>query len=395
MANLVSSMGYFMPTRISYGLGKLDTIGEEVRPLGRKALLVTGRSSARKHGYLERALSSLDDSGVSVTVFDGVATNPSNETVDRGAQLALEQECDVIIGLGGGSALDVAKAISVVVTVGTDIWTLVEAGQVDRDVLPIVAVPTTAGTGSEATLYAVISNRALRRKDALGSPRIYPTLAILDPELTLSLDRFHTASSGMDVVTHAIEAYTSALSNEFSDILAIEAIRLAARNLRTAVWDGGNIPARSGMMIASTLAGMALSQADTTIAHTIGEAVGAIYNTDHGTSVTLTLPAVMEYNCVADIEKYAHITELMGECAGGSSMRERALRSAQVVRDLIEDVGLPLGLGALGVSDISEVMPLVTRPGMADSNPRAIDNEGLERILVGSIPPAMSYWELE
>jgi alcohol dehydrogenase len=385
METLTTGWGYHMPTRLIFGVGKLSLIGREVAKIGRRALLVTGKNSAQKYGYTQRAVEQLQSNGVHALVFDGVESNPTSTVINAGGQLARQEKCDVIVGLGGGSALDAAKSIAVVAAKDVDIWEVVVGAPLDTEVLPTVAIPTTAGTGSEATQYAVISNRELRRKDALASVHIYPKLAILDPELTLTLDRYYTASAGMDVIAHATEAYSSALANELSDLLAIEAIRLAAQNLRLAVWNGSDLTARSNMMLASTLAGMALAQADTTIAHTIGEAVGAIYNTDHGTSVALVLPAVMQYNCIANLRKYAFMAQLLGENTDGLSLREAALKSADAVRSLIQDVGLPSGLGAIGVTDISAVMRLVNRPGMTASNPRAIGSAELQMLVERSL----------
>lgn len=398
--SLNASFGYFMPSRLLFGVGQFENLGTEVARLGGRAMLVTGKQSARANGFTQRAVDLLKAKNVQVTLFEEAIPNPRADIVNRGAEIAQREGCEVIIGLGGGSPMDVAKGIAVAVPMGVDIWQVVDGQQaITRDALPIVLVPTTAGTGSEATPYAVISNPALRRKDAIMSAQVYPRVAILDPLLTVPLPPFQTASSGMDALTQAIEAYHSALASPISDLFAIEAIRLCAKSLRAAVHSPRNLEARADMLLASALAGVAIAQADTTLAHVVGEAVGAVYDTDHGASVTLTLPAVIEYNLPSRIDRYAHLAELLGENIGGLSARDAARKAPAAIRDLIHDLRLPAGLAAIGVNDAPEtvlqsVMPLVLRPGLTASNPRAIDASGFETLIRASLQPQMSYWEL-
>jgi len=303
------------------------------------------------------------------------------------------EKCDVVIGLGGGSPMDVAKAIAVVAVENIDIWKIYEGAPITKKPLPMIAIPTTAGTGSEATQFTVISNHKIHRKEGFARHEFYPTLSILDPLLTIGLPPAITAATGMDVLTHGIEAYTCRAATPATDVYAVEAIRLASQYLRRAVYFGKDLEARSKMLWANTLAGMAISQSDTSLAHVIGEAVGAVYNTPHGLSVALALPAVMEYNCVANIKKYAHITRLMGENTDGLDDRAAALKSAACVRNLISDLGLPHGLASLGIDDLEEVMALVNRPGMDVSSPRPAGSSDFEILVKGSLSPAMSYWE--
>jgi alcohol dehydrogenase class IV len=335
----------------------------------------------------------LKNNGVTSVIFNEVDANPDRKIVNQGGELARKEKCEVIIGLGGGSPMDVAKAIAVVTVENIDIWKIYEGAPIVRTPLPMIAVPTTAGTGSEATQFAVISDHETHRKEGFARRQFYPTLSILDPLLTVNLPPEITAATGMDVLTHGIEAYTCRAATVATDIYAVEAIRLTAQYLRQAVYNGNDIEARSQMLWANTLAGMAITQSDTSLAHVIGEAVGAVYNTPHGLSVALALPAVMEYNCVANIEKYAYITHLMGEDADCINDRDAALKSASCVRNLISDLGLPRGLAALGVGDLTEVMELVNRPGMDVSSPRPADSEAFKALVNGSMLPSMSYWE--
>jgi len=384
---------FFFPTRLIFGAGKFQSLGEQVSGLGKRAMLVTYPSQSLAE-VTAQAVDLLKEHGVSSVVYAEATANPTHTLVNQGAEVARGEKCDVVIGLGGGSPMDTAKAIAVAAPEELDIWKIYEGAPITHASLPVVAIPTTAGTGSEATFYAVISNRQLHRKEGFARPQFFPKVSIIDPLLTVSLPPVMTAATGMDALTHAIEAYTSRLASPISDLFAAEAIHLTGSYLRRAVYNGKDIEARTNMLLANTLAGIAITHADTCLAHVIGEAVGAVFNTGHGLSVSITLPAAMEYNCMANMAKYASITRLLGEDPGGLSDREAARKSAAVVRNLMSDIGIPAGLAALGViGDMSEVLQLVNRPGMDASNPRPADSLAFETLLKGSLSPAMSYWE--
>lgn len=384
MISNMKNFNYFMPTKVIFGVNSLGNVGNELTSLGTKALLVTGKSSARKYGYTDIIINSLKKNNIETIVFEKIESNPDASIIDKGGQLAKDEGCNFIIGLGGGSAIDAAKGIAVVVVEKKGVWDFVEGYEIKKKVLPIVAIPTTAGTGTETTPYSVVSNKKNKQKDAFASEYIYPSISILDPSLTLSLSPYYTATTGMDTLAHAIEAYTSVLANSVSDLFALEAIRLVSENLRTAVSNGKDINARSNMMLASAIAGVAIAQADTTIAHAIGEAIGAIYDTDHGISVALTLPEVIKFNCISNFEKYANISRIMGVNISTLSLREASYKSAEAVRDLMIDIGIPLNLRDKGVREIKDIMPLVLRPGLTATNPRSIDKKQFEEIIKAS-----------
>jgi alcohol dehydrogenase class IV len=391
LKNEAMDINFYFPTRLVFGTGKFATLGEEVSKLGKRALLVSYPSQSLVK-VIQQAMSQLESHGVKTVLFAEATANPTNTLVDRGSELARREQCDVVIGLGGGSPMDTAKAIAVAAPEHADIWSIYEGKPILHESLPMVAVPTTAGTGSEATFYAVISNRELHRKEGFARSQFFPRVSIIDPQLTLSLPPRMTAETGMDTLTHAIEAYTSRLATPISDLFAAEAIRLVGKSLRQAVANGQDLDARTDMLLANTIAGIAITHADTCLAHVIGEAVGAVFNTPHGLSVSLSLPAVMEYNCLSNLVKYAGITRLLG-AGEGLSDREAALKSPSLVRDLLRDIGLPSGLEAIGVSESSEVTELVNRPGMDASNPRPADAAAFALLIKGSLSPAMSYWE--
>ena len=389
----MQSFNFNFPTRIVFGNGKLTTLGEEIARLGKRALLVTYPGESLKSA-VDQAIELLRQNGVETVLFTDLEANPTHSQVNHGGQAARDAGCDVVVGLGGGSAIDTAKAIAVVATEDVDIWKIYEGQQITRPSLPLVAVPTTAGTGSEATFFAVISHRELKRKEGFARTQFYPTLSIVDPLLTLSLPPDITAATGLDALSHAIEAYYCRTSTPVVEALAARAIQLASENLRRAVFNGNDIVARYNMMLANTLAGMAITQSDSCLAHVVGEAVGAVYNTGHGVSVAVSLPATMEYNCFAAMERMANIAHWMSEDTFGLTTRETAMLAPGAVRTLIEDVGLPLGLAALGVKDVQEVMALMLRPGMDASSPRPANQADFELLMQACLSPEMSYWEL-
>ena len=381
-----------LPTRFLFGNGKFELLGEECAQLGKRALLVSYPSGTLDE-FVDRAVRLLKEAGVVALEFCEVVSNPDQHIINRGGEIARQEGCDFVIGLGGGSAIDTAKGIAVTATEGVDIWQIYEGAPITKPTLPIVAVPTTAGTGTEATFFTVVSNRELLRKEGFARPQFFPTLSIIDPLLTIDLPPRITAETGLDTLSHAIEAYYCRMSTPVVDALATEAIRLAAQNLRRAVYDGKNLMARYNMLLANTLAGMALTQSDSCLAHVIGEAVGGVFDSGHGLSVALCLPATMEYNCMAEIEKFANIAALMGENSEISD-RDLARMAPGLVRDLIQDLGLPLGLSAIGISDSEKVHELVNRPGMDASSPRPVDRSSFDLLIKACLDPGMSYWEM-
>lgn len=387
----MQSFGYHIPTRIVFGNGKFDSLGKEVSQLGKRALIVTYPGSTLDD-ILDKAINLLQGNGVIPILFRQVEANPDHLLINRGGELARAENCDAVIGLGGGSAIDTAKGIAVVASENQDIWEIYKGAPIGSNVLPVVAVPTTAGTGSEATFFTVISHRELIQKEGFARVQFFPKVSIVDPILTLGLPPRITAETGLDALSHAIEAYYCKFSTPIVDALAVQAIKLISENLRTAVFNGDDLPARYNVMLANTLAGMAITQSDSCLAHVIGEAVGAVYNTGHGLSVALCLPATMEYNSISALRKFALIAELMDEDISHLSLRAAARRAPAKVRELIEDLNLPLGLEAIGVSDLTKVRQLVNRPGMDASSPRPVGPAEFDQLLEACLSPTMSYW---
>jgi len=285
-----------------------------------------------------------------------------------------------IIGLGDGSPLDAAKAMAA----GVSVWDLIKGKAAVPPVVSLVAVPSTAGTGSEVTPYALVSKKDSKEKFALRSPYIYPTLAILDPAVMATQTPTITAETGMDALTHAVEAMVGRSASPLSDFFAAEAIRVISKNLRTAVKTSDDRPARAGMAYGSMLAGIAITQAGTGAAHGIGQAIGGTFDTGHGATVGILLPNVMRFNTPARTEKYAYIASLLGEDTGGLSAEQAAERAVAAVQKLQADVGLPPRLQGLGVPAASKddlVLATRAQKGAMNNNPRQMEDTDVAALL--------------
>ncbi len=356
-----------VPTRLVHGPGALARLGETLRELGvTRPLLVTDPGVAAA-GLVERALEHLEGA----VVFDEVRPNPDIELVDRGAEVYRDSGCDGLVGLGGGSSIDTAKSIGVVAEHGGSILDY-EYGRtpLSRRVPPLVAVPTTAGTGSEVTLWAVITDHDRRIKfNVGGTPLIGPHVALIDPELMLGLPPAVTAATGMDALSHAIECYTCDYHQPFSDAVALHAIELVGGWLRVAVEDGSNLEARTHMAHAATLGGLAYGTESAGAAHAMSQSAGGVHDCPHGALTARVLGPVCEYNAPAAPERYARIAQGLGVDTGGLDPLAAALAGVEEVYRLTDDVGIPT-MVELGFSE-EEISMLAT---IAFEDPQTIGN---------------------
>ena len=340
----------YTPTRIFVGKNTLAMVGDQAKSLGTTALLVTGRRSMRDAGCTDTVKRSLQQAGVSVEVFDQVDSNPSRETVNTGGEIARGRKVDLVIGLGGGSALDVAKGIAVIARHGGDVWDYVGGKQITGPALPLIAIPSTAGTGSEVTKYAVISDETAHLKEGFASDFIIPLVAIVDPEVMSTTPPRLTARAGGDALAQGVEAYLTKRANPFSDLLALESIRLCARHLPGVVRNGKDLDGRLAMGWASSLAGIAISYVDVVIGHHVSEAVGALFKTHHGETAALLLPYAMEFNAAQSEGRLAQIAAAMGEHVDGLPASAAARKAVDRVRALLREIGIPARLSDLGVT---------------------------------------------
>jgi len=324
-------------------------------------------------GLLEPALSSLRTAGVAVTIFQDIKSNPTASSVDEAAELARAEGCDVVVALGGGSPIDAAKGAAVVLSLGGRCADHLGATRVSAPLLPIIAIPTTAGTGSEVTIWAVINNEEERFKSWIGGDSLLPTIALLDPEITTTMPPNLTAYTGIDALTHAIGAFTSTFSNPIADALAIAAIELIGKSLFKAVESPQDIEARSDMLLASTMAGAAFNSGKLVAVHCLSEALGGPYDIHHGLANAILLPHVMAFNASAIADKYARVARALGSDQSDG---------AEAVRRFMEPLQLPT-LGQLGVqeADLPRVAALAFGNCSDGRNPRPMTEEDMLRLL--------------
>jgi alcohol dehydrogenase len=337
----VRSFSFQLPTRIEFGNGVSASVGAEARALGGTRALVVTDPGVLAAGLVEPITACLESDGIGTVVFDGVAPNPRDTSVAEGAQLVAAEGCDLLVAVGGGSPMDTAKAIGTVATHGGRIQDYEGLGRLTAPITPLIAVPTTAGTGSEVTFWAVITDTERSFKMSVGSPLCAASVALVDPELTYGLPATVTAYTGVDALTHAVEGYTSLPSEPLTDSLAVSAIRLIDRALRRAYANGADAEARYEMMLASLLAGVAFGNSDIAGVHCMGEAIGGLYDTPHGIAMAIYLPAVTEFNYMAVPHKYAVVAEALGVNVCGLSQLEAAKLAAVAIRKLTDDLGIP------------------------------------------------------
>jgi len=303
-------MLYHMPTAIIFGAGKVSELGGVVQGKFRSSqpLLITDQG-VFKAGIVERILSDLP----AIPVFDEIEPNPKYSTVNRGGAIARQIKPDLVIGLGGGSVLDAAKAVALLATNPGWIEEYEGRERYKNPPLPVLAIPTTCGTGSEVTWVSVVTHTEKRFKMSIKGSRMYPAVALVDPDLLMTLPPHLIASTGLDALTHGLEAYTSKPANFLTDVLALEALRLIFRHLTEAHRDiKNNAEAREGLMLGSLLAGMAFGNSDVGAIHCLAESIGSLYDTPHGAANAIFLPHVMEFNLPAAREKYAVVAAAVG-----------------------------------------------------------------------------------
>lgn len=375
-----------VPIRIPYtlfGNGEVGNTGKVAKELGaKKALLVTDQGIVQS-GLLDKVKQPLESEGIETAIFADVLPDNRIEIVEKTARAALENGCDIIIGVGGGSVMDNAKLASILVTAQDiskeDVSQWLGTNKVPRRGMPKILIPTTAGTGAEWTQPAAITLEG--RKMAMRSAYLLPEAAIVDPLLTLNLPQKITADTGMDALSHAVESYTGLRANQFSDMIEEKAIKLIATNLRAAYAKGSeNIEARYNMSFASMLACNPLLETGAHLGHGMAHSLqSVVHNTTHGITCSLLICPVMEFNMIATLEKQARIAELMGENVDGLSLLDKAQRAVEAVRKLSIDVGMPQRLRDIGAKkgDIEAAVDILFKyqMGLVNNNPRHCSRE--------------------
>jgi len=373
-----------VPTDIHFGCGMLRSLPERLKSVGAAKALVVTDPGVRAAGILDRVTRVLQDAACKFTVWDRVKPDSGSTLIDEAVAELQRSACDAVVGIGGGSSLDTAKAAAALATNPGPALAYVGLHKVCNRPLPMIAIPTTAGTGSEVTLWSVFTDDTRAVKVAIGGTMLYPAVALCDPELTLDLPPVLTAATGMDALAHAIECYTNNACQPISGSLALQAIELIGRHLRSAALNGRNLQARYGMLLAATMAGIAMNSTRLGLAHALAMPLGSWdLRVPHGVVLAVTLPAVMEFNHLAEPDRFADVARALGEDVGGFSRLDAAGRAVTAVRNLSRDIGIPAGLSGFGFREehIAPVVEEAMRSGNVPVNPRRASAEDLTRIL--------------
>lgn len=374
------SFEFVLPTRIKFGEGVSKNIADEIKVMGNMNPLVITDKGLIEAGIAGRITDILKANGITYSVFDEIEPNPRDTTVQKAYKMAIEQNADMLIAIGGGSSMDTAKAVGVLMSHGGIINDYEGLDKVSKPICDYIAIPTTVGTGSEVTFWSVITDTQRHFKMSVGSPLIAPTLALVDPDMVETLPASIIATTGMDALTHAIEGYTCLFSEPITDACGIYAIKLIGENIRDAVYTDSK-EARENMLLGSLIAGICFGNSDIAGVHCMGEALGGLYDTPHGTAMAMLLPFVMEYNYVANIDKYAEIARALGESVDGMSKRDAALQSVKAIQKMNEDLNIPT-LKEIGAreEDLEELAQRSAVNVSVGSNPRKVTAQDFLKI---------------
>lgn len=388
---------YLWPGQTHFGFGAVKRVGEEAKTLQARHVFIIADPGVIGAGLVESVAVSLKDADLSCVLYDKVVPNPDTESIDAAVDAFRNSEADLIVGIGGGSGLDTAKAVCLVAggppegRIAEYSPFLVGARRpipLSKDLPPFIAIPTTAGTGSEATPWAIITDRAAKCKFGVGGPATMPTVALVDPELTMTLPSLITAATGMDALSHCIEAYVSTNDNPMLDPMILYGIELIGRNLRLAASQGENYAARRDVMLGSLIGGIAISSKWLGACHALAHPLSSMADIQHGIANALMLPHQMAYSLTGALERYARIGEALDALdAISGTVRQRAERAVEAVRKLVVDTGLPTRLRDTGVT--REMIPELAASAYCDlnwpSNPRNVSQAVMEKLYLQAL----------
>ena len=365
-------MRKFVAPEFIFGVGARRRVGYFARNLMARRVLVVSDAGVIAAGWLEQVLADLDEVGIESVVFKDLTPNPKDHEVMAGAAVYARERCDVIVAVGGGSAIDCAKAIGIVHSNRCDVRDFEGADRVGMPGPPLICIPTTAGTSADISQFCIVVNSDEHYKMAIISKTVVPDVALVDPETTLTMDPYLTACTGVDALTHAVEAYVSTASSPIVDVHALAAIRLIWSNIETAVAQPDNLAARENMLLGSLQAGLAFSNASLGAVHALAHSLGGFLDLPHGECNALLLEHVVRFNMATAPERYHAVGEAMGFDARGLSAKERAVRIAGEISALRKRLGIVDGLAARGVrsADIAELADHAVRDACIVTNPR-------------------------
>jgi alcohol dehydrogenase len=381
----LSAFDFDPRTRVVFGPGTLNRLGELTAELGSRVLLVTD-PGLRKAGHEARALHALKSAGLAITIFDDVHPNPTTDDVDRGLTLAQNQQINVIVGLGGGSSMDCAKGINFLLTNGgrmEDYWGV---GKAARPMLPLIAVPTTAGTGSEAQSFALIANSQTHMKMACGDKKAACRVAILDPELTISMPASVTAATGIDALSHALETYVTKPRNPVSQLYSRRAWQLLSQGFPRVLEHPGDLQARSAMLLGSHYAGAAIENSMLGATHALANPLSAHFDMTHGVAIGIMLPHVIRYNAETVGPLYGELAEDAGLC--GKADQNAPERLADFIQSCVSRAGQPGDLGDCQLSQdmLARLAVEAAAQWTGNFNPRPVDSHSLQELYQCAVP---------
>ena len=370
----------FILNEVSYfGPGAREVLPQEIARLGFKKAFVATDKDLIKFGVADKVLKVLEGANIPYEVFSEIKPNPTVSNVKAGVEAFAQSGADFIIAIGGGSSMDTAKAVGIITNNPdfADVVSLEGVADTKKKSVPIIALPTTAGTAAEVTINYVITDEENQKKMVCVDPNDIPIMAIVDAELMYTLPRSLTAATGMDALTHAIEGLITKGAWEMSDMFELKAIEMIARYLETAVNEPQNAEARNGMAVAQYIAGMAFSNVGLGVVHGMAHPMGAIFDIPHGVANALLLPTVMEFNMPAAIDKYVQIAKAMNVYSVGMSNEEAAEAAVEAVRQLSIRVGIPQHLSDLGikVEDLDRLATAAAADVCTPGNPRFVDKD--------------------
>ncbi|MHB1351607.1 MAG: iron-containing alcohol dehydrogenase [Desulfobulbaceae bacterium] len=361
------------PTQLHFGENAIQSLPRVIKSFGGSKPLVVIDPGLAMAGLDADITAPLSEAGMKFTVTSKVDPEPGLRLADGAAQLAKKNKCDCVIGAGGGSAMDIAKAAAILLTNGGKAADYLGLGKIKKPGVPKIMIPTSAGTGAEVTFTAVFINEKTGSKGGMNGDPLYPEAAILDPLLTLSLPPHITASTGLDALIHALEAYTSVQAHPISEMYSLEAMDLIFANILTAYADGRNVQARSNMLLASLLGGKALAMAGVGLVHAMSYPLGGMFGIPHGLANAVLLPYVTEYNLIGNQEKFATVASLLGYDIDGLPLREAAMLAVEGLFHLNADLDIPATLADLEIPEekipeMADIALTVARP--IENNPR-------------------------
>ncbi len=375
---------FTLPGVCYFGNGALENLSSELKRFNPKKVFLVSDHGVSSAGLVEPVREQIRKANSEVVEFFETEAEPSVENVNLCLEKFKENDCDFIVGLGGGSPLDVAKAVSVLAMNEGSILDYAGIEMIAKSGVPKALIPTTSGTGSEVTKNAIITDKKAQLKKGVVSRYLLPEIAIVDSQLTLTLPPAITAATGMDALTHAIESYTAPKASPQTDIYALKAIELISANLRRAVTYGKDLGSRENMAMGSVFAGISLANAGVGAVHAIAYPLGGKFGMAHGVTNALLLPYVMKCNLISDLHKFADIAKAMGEVTEGKSLRDQAELSCKAVSELSQDIGIPQKLSRFGVQEsdipaLADASMNVTR--LMGNNPKVLCLEEVKEIL--------------